>query len=161
MSEYPYMQVYVNDWMSDPLLSMCSPATRGIWMDALCAMHITGERSITGSVSELATSCRCSPFEMRDAVDDLVNCGVATVSYAAGTITLAASRIFWPRDGRPAIPAAVRRRVLSVGACLRCGSRENLSVDHIIPYSRGGAHKERNFQCLCLPCNMRKGAKVP
>ena len=34
------------------------------------------------------------------------------------------------------------------------------SIDHIVPLSRGGAHSERNCQCACLRCNVRKGNKM-
>ena len=41
--------------------------------------------------------------------------------------------------------------------CRRCGSPEQLSVDHIIPKSRGGTDDQRNLQTLCHSCNSRKG----
>jgi hypothetical protein len=57
---------YTGDWMKDPNLSKCSAATRGIWMDLLCAMHENGRTGIiTGTVAELAQMCRCSEQEMR------------------------------------------------------------------------------------------------
>ena len=31
-------------------------------------------------------------------------------------------------------------------------------VDHLIPLSLGGEHKETNLQCLCRKCNQGKGA---
>lgn len=34
------------------------------------------------------------------------------------------------------------------------------SIDHIVPLSRGGSHSERNCQCACLRCNLRKGSKM-
>jgi len=34
------------------------------------------------------------------------------------------------------------------------------SIDHIVPLSRGGSHSERNCQCACLRCNVRKGSKM-
>lgn len=40
-----------------------------------------------------------------------------------------------------------------------CGTRNHLSIDHIEPFSRGGAHHESNFQTLCRSCNSRKGVK--
>lgn len=58
--------------------------------------------------------------------------------------------------GRPGIPKAIRLRVLAAGECCYCGSPDNLQVDHIYPYSRGGAHSEANFQCLCWVCNRAK-----
>lgn len=43
--------------------------------------------------------------------------------------------------------------------CLRCGSVENLTLDHVVPISLGGAHACNNFQVLCKSCNSRKGAR--
>ena len=44
-------------------------------------------------------------------------------------------------------------------ACAICGVGNDLSIDHIIPESKGGAHNESNFRTLCRPCNSRKGAQ--
>lgn len=35
-----------------------------------------------------------------------------------------------------------------------------LELDHIHPYSLGGAFTVENLQALCNTCNVRKGAKV-
>ena len=57
------------------------------------------------------------------------------------------------------VPPDLRREVLAVGKCRFCGSKERLSVDHIIPVIRGGRTERSNLQCLCLPCNIKKGAR--
>ena len=44
--------------------------------------------------------------------------------------------------------------------CLKCGSEDNLTIDHIHPESKGGVHTEENLQTLCRPCNTRKGVKL-
>ena len=41
--------------------------------------------------------------------------------------------------------------------CLHCGTRKNLSVDHILAESKGGLMVLENLQTLCKPCNSRKG----
>jgi hypothetical protein len=63
---------------------------------------------------------------------------------------------------REPIPESVRLFVWrrDNGQCVRCGSRENLEFDHIIPVSRGGSSTERNMQLLCESCNRSKGATV-
>ena len=44
--------------------------------------------------------------------------------------------------------------------CQICGSRKNLSVDHILAESKGGKLKLDNLQTLCRSCNSRKGNKI-
>ncbi len=40
--------------------------------------------------------------------------------------------------------------------CLRCGINEKLTLDHIIPISKGGENKIFNLQTLCKSCNSIK-----
>jgi len=56
------------------------------------------------------------------------------------------------------IRMAVWRR--DQGRCARCGSRERLEFDHIVPVALGGATTLRNLELLCESCNRRKGASV-
>ena len=41
--------------------------------------------------------------------------------------------------------------------CQYCGSRSNLTVDHVIPRSKGGGSNWENIVASCAPCNRRKG----
>ena len=45
--------------------------------------------------------------------------------------------------------------------CQYCGSRANLTVDHVIPKSKGGNSSWENIVASCAPCNRRKGDALP
>ncbi|MGH7932872.1 MAG: HNH endonuclease [Candidatus Binataceae bacterium] len=63
---------------------------------------------------------------------------------------------------REPVPEGVRLFVWQrdQGQCVKCGSRERLEFDHIIPVSAGGSSTERNIQILCEACNRAKAATV-
>ena len=46
--------------------------------------------------------------------------------------------------------------------CQYCGYRgEKLSLDHVIPRSRGGKDTWENVTTACIRCNVRKGSRTP
>jgi 5-methylcytosine-specific restriction endonuclease McrA len=49
---------------------------------------------------------------------------------------------------------------LYASACVACGSRNKITMDHVVPISRGGRHSEGNLQPLCLSCNSGKCNKL-
>jgi len=63
---------------------------------------------------------------------------------------------------RPPIPDDVRVFVWNRdgGRCVKCGGRERLEFDHLIPFSMGGSNTARNLQLLCETCNRAKGASI-
>ncbi|MFP5451816.1 MAG: HNH endonuclease [Thermoleophilia bacterium] len=46
-------------------------------------------------------------------------------------------------------------------ACQYCGTTHHLTVDHVVPRSRGGDSSWTNVVTSCAPCNMRKGDRLP
>ena len=40
--------------------------------------------------------------------------------------------------------------------CAYCGSEENLTIDHIVPQSKGGMDFTKNVVCCCHSCNQDK-----
>ncbi len=44
--------------------------------------------------------------------------------------------------------------------CQYCGSKGDLTFDHVMPRSRGGVTSWENVVAACSPCNLRKGAKT-
>ena len=71
------------------------------------------------------------------------------------------------------VPRDVHRRKITRKAvlardswtCQYCGrggsSRAGLTVDHVIPRSRGGESVWENIVASCAPCNRRKGNRLP
>jgi 5-methylcytosine-specific restriction endonuclease McrA len=48
--------------------------------------------------------------------------------------------------------------------CQYCGKKfptTELSLDHIVPRSRGGTNDWPNIVCCCVRCNVRKGGRTP
>ena len=63
------------------------------------------------------------------------------------------------------IPRGTHRRKITRRAvfarddwtCQYCGARSNLTVDHVVPRSKGGTSNWENIVASCAPCNRRKG----
>jgi 5-methylcytosine-specific restriction endonuclease McrA len=45
--------------------------------------------------------------------------------------------------------------------CQYCGSKSDLSIDHVLPRSKGGGSNWKNLVAACKPCNARKGDGTP
>lgn len=43
--------------------------------------------------------------------------------------------------------------------CQYCGSKGDLTFDHVVPRARGGISSWENVVAACSPCNLRKGSK--
>ncbi|MEH7826866.1 HNH endonuclease [Gemmobacter denitrificans] len=44
--------------------------------------------------------------------------------------------------------------------CQYCGSKGDLTFDHVLPRSRGGITSWENVVAACSPCNLKKGSKT-
>lgn len=54
--------------------------------------------------------------------------------------------------------------VRDLNTCQYCGTapgRHELTVDHVIPRSRGGGHSWQNLVTACKLCNQKKGSHTP
>jgi len=62
--------------------------------------------------------------------------------------------------------ACQRRRIIArdghrCGYCNKKGTDFELTVDHIVPESRGGQYVPENLVAACFSCNQRKGSRTP
>jgi len=83
-----------------------------------------------------------------------------TVEFVEAALKMLPARVETPSasEGREAILSQVRREVWrrDGGKCAKCGSRNKLEYDHIIPVARGGSNTARNIELLCESCNRAK-----
>jgi hypothetical protein len=62
-------------------------------------------------------------------------------------------------DYRPKIPVETRQEVFDRdgNSCQNCGSTEDLTLDHIQHWSRGGTDAAENLRVYCRTCNSKRG----
>lgn len=67
------------------------------------------------------------------------------------------------RRPRPQAVSLNRRHILrrDFFSCQYCGSGEELTLDHVMPRSRGGRDTWQNLVTACRSCNQRKGNRTP
>jgi 5-methylcytosine-specific restriction endonuclease McrA len=174
------MLFYPGDWIKDPALSKCTPSTRGIWIDLLCAMHDSGRIGmISGTATELSRICRCGRAEISRAVTELKMSDTADVSIRGRIITITNRRMYRESidrvkaaerqaafrergGGDPERWTAIRAIILTRDGktCAYCG-RYATTVDHVIPRAKGGMHVPHNLVACCKKCNNRKLNRTP
>jgi 5-methylcytosine-specific restriction endonuclease McrA len=66
------------------------------------------------------------------------------------------------------VPRAVKRKISRKALfardghrCVYCGTSGRLTLDHVVPRSRGGDSVWENVVTSCAPCNLRKGNRLP
>ncbi|MGB3404458.1 MAG: HNH endonuclease [Microcoleaceae cyanobacterium] len=61
------------------------------------------------------------------------------------------------------VPPVNRREILRRDhhKCQYCGSPKHLTIDHVLPRSRGGRHTWDNVVAACGRCNAFKGSRTP
>ena len=72
------------------------------------------------------------------------------------------------RGVRPRAPRHFARRITRKAVfardeyrCQYCGGGGRLTVDHVVPRSRGGGSSWDNIVTSCAPCNLRKADRLP
>ena len=93
----------------------------------------------------------------------------ATWSLHAESFTMARPVVIrlvtYVRIPRDAHSRKITRRAVfarDAWACQYCGSKHgSLTVDHVVPRSKGGGSTWENIVTCCAPCNRRKGDRLP
>src|SRR4030081_941558 len=84
----------------------------------------------------------------------------STRSYPRPTVIRLVSYVRVPRYHARKI---TRRAVFARDGfrCQYCGTSGRLTVDHVVPRSKGGGSSWDNIVTSCAPCNLRKGDALP
>ncbi len=90
MGKKPYIEFYTGDYLRDPNLGMCSPLARGVWMDALCAMHEAGGTGqLRGTYEQFSRILRASVEEVKHAFTEIRATNTADIQeHGNGLVTL-------------------------------------------------------------------------
>lgn len=141
-------------WWCHPKVMGLDLAARGLWITALC----WASTQDTDVVPE--AFLRMLGDQDGEALD-LVEAGLWRV--VEGGWQIVPWQEISPAKRRPNIPFALRAEVYERDGhqCLQCGATEDLTLDHIVPYSLGGPDTFENLRTLCRSCNSRRGAPCP
>lgn len=157
MSERPFMQLYVSDFIGDTL--HLSTEQIGAYMLMLMAMWNAGGK-LPSDESKLARVARMSVKKWKTIADDLMpffeieggelshrkidNRGYGLTSRVA--VPQKTKSFVFERDGKQ---------------CRYCGGVEGpFHVDHIFPVALGGSNDPENLTVACFSCNLSKGARL-
>lgn len=67
-----------------------------------------------------------------------------------------------PKAPKRELPPALRRSILErYKQCVYCGAKRDLTIDHVVPESRGGTDEVSNLVVACRSCNGRKESYTP
>ncbi len=86
-NKLPYLQFFVDDYLADERVSLCSLAAQGLWVRLLCLMHKCDRRGYLQqangqpySLLQTARSAGCSTDEVTHLLRELIDSGVASAT---------------------------------------------------------------------------------
>ena len=130
----------------NPLRCLEAGCARGVRANSLCSMHWRRKARAEGrELSDPWSERRKANWKKRDAIK----------RGAASSEAFSYREIYERDEWTCGICAG------PVDRSLEWPDPMSVSLDHVIPLSKGGAHAPANAQCAHLVCNVRKGALLP
>lgn len=141
-----------DSWWSHPKVKNTPLSARGLWITAASWAAAYDTHLVPGPFLAMSGASKAD-------ADALVANGLWTEREDGWAFVPGAAVTL--RRRQPIHPE-IRRLVYERdgGACLHCGTTDDLTLDHVIPWSEGGPDTYPNLQTLCRPCNSRKGASL-
>lgn len=114
------------------------------------------------NVPKLAAFCEADESSIEAALSALTERSLAAIVGAAVQLAFH-DRLTRPDRPSAAVPqwriAKAKRFAIYARdghACVYCGAADALSLDHVVPRSKGGSDSEHNLVTACQPCNSSK-----
>ena len=99
---------------------------------------------------------------LADYFDDQPSIRSAKATWPIPTIIVVTSRFFKrPKKKKLSLAETAKIYEFTCQYCLNKFSLKDLTIDHILPKSKGGQDVHENRTLSCQPCNTRKGSKYP
>lgn len=113
-------------------------------IDARIGQHLEAALELAGELFEYDYA----PHHVQDRLDALIQRGRTRARRANNKEPIPTDLrwLVWERDDF---------------TCVDCGTRRNLSIDHVIPEVSGGPMTLENLATRCKPCNSKKGTRMP
>ena len=100
---------------------------------------------------------------LRDIVDEAISLGRKLAKGVDKADRTYRKLVHLKTEARPAnrtYISAHKRKLVFIRdnyCCVKCGSKKNLEIHHIVPHAMGGSSRLENLQLLCRSCNQMKG----
>jgi 5-methylcytosine-specific restriction endonuclease McrA len=133
------------------------PHQRNVYQRPVLVLNQNYEPLNVCSVRRAMILVFCNKAEVLEVYRSQVNS--ASQAYIAPSVI---RLVYMIRRPRPRVKLTRREIFIrDEHTCQYCGSRTNdLTIDHVVPRSRGGGHSWDNLVSACRSCNHRKGGKT-
>lgn len=94
MSDGPlWIKWFPKHWLGEHALFGTNAATKGVWIDLLCVMAVTGNATVTGTRNDLAHLARCDLPDIDDFLNTASNTHFCDVTESNGVISITSRRM--------------------------------------------------------------------
>jgi len=159
MGRRTWIKIYSEKWLRGSIRKE-KPEVRGIWMDILmlAAQKYTSSSKSVLSNSEISNFLNLEPRKWELLKIHFKKLGYFTEKdegLIVNPLDLASFHV--------ELDSEIHRIVFELDncECVYCGNKEQLSIDHVIPASKGGSGNIKNLVTACMKCNQKKHARTP
>lgn len=152
------------DWWMDPKFMTLRPEERDLLMWIIYWTHADPDGPTLIDEDGWCRLTMRTRGEWRRQFAAVMGSGLVNIDDSKGTSWKIRPEPWWNEGGtqthwnKSAYPEVYER---DGHACRYCGSKDRLSIDHLIPRSRDGSDDASNLVVACKTCNSKKHARTP